>query len=324
MALVEGTYLYDVVEQIRSAVDEPSADSKYDDNWLLRHVVQPSQVDVISRVNLQNDKRVHLYHEFTTSTTQKRYALPPDINRVMRLVQEDARGNVIMDVVPENFYAPSGWGWRVEGNVLVFQNAPTRAITMRLWYQSNGDFYPVQYDADSGEDGAGTALVDISGGGTKIWLPNDTLGGSWDRRQGAYAGAIIRLIPDTGYVPVEELVIKDFVYDTGANRWYLTTFDKVQDVESVFTNALYSGEIIQFPMKHLHMAIGYRGALLMSQKVRMSQSQRRSIQEEFRQAMKTVMDELVNAQARLGNRYERNTVDNMERREASFIAESWR
>ena len=45
------SFIYTVIERIRGYLDDPDLDAKYSDDFLLRHIVMPSMVNVLSRIN---------------------------------------------------------------------------------------------------------------------------------------------------------------------------------------------------------------------------------------------------------------------------------
>jgi hypothetical protein len=57
---VTGSFLYTVLERIRGYLDDPDFDAKYNNDFIIRHIISPTMVDVWSRVNMNLDNPVVL------------------------------------------------------------------------------------------------------------------------------------------------------------------------------------------------------------------------------------------------------------------------
>lgn len=141
------SYLYTLLDRIRATLDEPDLDAKYSNDYLIRHVICPAQVDVISRLN--NTISCPVVNTLTISLIpdEEIYPLPPCVQEVLRLIQRDSdTNNIIFDAVPEDRMHPSGTGWSLEGmpGCLELHIDPSVSNTteVQLWYVSNGDILP--------------------------------------------------------------------------------------------------------------------------------------------------------------------------------------
>lgn len=320
MALDTNTYLYDTLERVRAFLDDPTLEAKYDDDWILKHVYQPAQVDVLSRINLNNPNPLYLYYEFETTATGRRYTLPPDIRKIYKVVRVNDAGRVLDEYFPKDLFSWSQMGWRINGPVLEWLYDPGQAFTIQIWYTSNGDFNPVQFRSDPGPDSASDPRVELlASGDTRIWLPTDRIGGRWDRREGAYNGARLSIQLQSTIFPQNAYVVKDYQYSTSDARWYLDVYGVIDPKSSSWIEQEWTGELTQFGVEHLQDAIACRMAIRMGTIARLSDKDKRGLLMEFRQVMKTVGDQVINMQARTGNYFNRDTVDSPERREAMFL-----
>jgi hypothetical protein len=297
-----GSFLYTVLERIRGYLDDPDFDAKYDNDFLIRHIISPTMVDVLSRINMNRDDPVVLRHEFTPSSTVEYYQLPPSVGEIWRVSRRDSDGNIIDDMKPRSEFHPEGVGWAIEGNCLRF-DPKLSDNTWTVYYVPSGDVMP-HYSADGGTMAADRKTFTLD------TTPNL---GSLDRRENSYAGQILRVIPSSGMV--EERVIASHDVDTNevVTRTAFTTV--------LSENVQY--EIAPIRMQSLYEAIAAGSSLKLGAYRKISNSHHQMILQQYRSAIKTATDNLANLQMRTGKSWMKKTVDNPNYDDI-FYAGSWR
>lgn len=283
--------LLTVIERIRSFMDEPEVSGKYTNSFLVSHVITPAMVDVLTRLSMGTQVPVVLQHTIELVAGTTAYQLPASIGEVWRLAVYDTEGRLQSDWTPSSFWNPWGQGWRLEANQLVFQPQPLVSDT--TWvvdYMPTVDIQP-HYATD------GTLAVDL----TEFTLSGSPTLGLVDRRVGAYAGQILRLIPASG--PIEERVIAS--HDASAGT---------VTVRTAFTYQSSGGskryEILGMATQSLCDAITMRSAMKVAVMRGAPERQIKGITLEYQNAMKSLFDRYNNAQVRVPKSWERSTGDN--------------
>jgi hypothetical protein len=187
-------FLPAVIEKIRFYTDEPVADAKATDSILVRLCVMPAIVDVMARLNLNMDNPVLMRHSVSLTEDEQYYQLPPNIGSIWRFAIMDEYGHIISEACPRGEFHPCGPGWSIEANILSIRPFPTEAETADIWYTPSGDFLP--------HLATGTFTVTDN---ESMPLASTITYGLRDTRPGAYAGAILRVVPTSG--PMQERVI---------------------------------------------------------------------------------------------------------------------
>ena len=296
------SFLLTLLERIRAYLDEPDLDAKYSNDWLLRHIVTPSLVDVISRLNNTIRCPVILIYPITIVSGQTRYPLPPSIAEVVRVVTLDTNGQIISDSIPRDRMHPLGPGWSLEGSsgclelVIDALRLGTDNATLQLQYISNGDFLP-----HYGTSGALTTTANTS---STLVLQATPTYGALDRRESAYNGGVLRLLPAAPGV-VEERLIRS--YSESAGSWSVTT-DRPFTKVTTGSGLLY--EIVPAACQSFAECTACRSAIKLGTARRLTQEHMKRLETEYRMALKTIGDNLTNMQTRSPTKYEKNTVDN--------------
>lgn len=285
-----GSFLLTTLERIRAYMDSDESE-KYSDSFLINHIIGPSMVDVLSRLNMDADNPIMLRHSLSTVQDVRHYQLPPCIGEIWRLVLTDDSGNMIAEEIPRGLRNPCGRGWSIEGNLISFDPMPQVAMDLQIWYTSNGDVRP-HYSADGG-------TLDS----TRLILTLDTSPdlGILDRREQAYAGQVLRMIPASG--TIEERVITS--HDVSAG----TVTVKVSFSADTATGATKRYEIAPIGSEPLYEAISVRGALKLGAMRNISGTKRGVLIQELQSSLKSISDNLANMQARTGKYFDR-TGDN--------------
>lgn len=159
-----GSVILTMLERLRNLLDEPTVEAKYDQDYMVRHLIGPSLVDAISR--LSNTISCPVINKLTINLDldQDYYKLPPCVQEVLRLVIVDNDDSVVADLYPRDRMDWRGQGWRLEGGPgalsLWIENRPTSLQSLELWYSSNGDCLP-HYSTDGGS--ASSYQISVTG-----------------------------------------------------------------------------------------------------------------------------------------------------------------
>ena len=288
-----GSFLYTVLERIRGYLDDPDFDAKYSNDFLIRHIISPTMVDVWSRINMNLDNPVVLRNEIELDENTEYYQLPPSVGEVWRIALENSDGEVIDEVMPRHEFHPYGTGWALEGNTIRFDpkiQAARGTTTWNIYYVPSGDVMP-HYSNDGGE---------MKGDRQTFVLDSTPNLGEVDRRENAYAGQILRVIPATGMV--EERVISSHDVDLGEIE---TRIPFNTPLES---NVRY--EIAPIGMQSLYEAMAAGSAMKLGAYRKITGTHYQMILQQYRSAIKSATDNLANLQMRNGKYYKKNTVDN--------------
>lgn len=291
------SFLETVVERARAYLNDPDLEAKYPDDWVIRHALMPSMVDVLARLNLSADNPVVCRVSVTPVTGSRFYQLPPCVGEVLEVAVYSSEMVLMEDVMPRHFLNPMGSNWRLEGSLLVFEPTPTAGQTYSVAYISNGSFSP-----HLSEDGG---LLQVNPDGShRFWLDPAPDKGTLDRRDNAYAGQVLRLLPTVG--AVEERVIGASGY-AGGRVW----------VDLRTPLSLGSGDTLRYevaPQGHesLYDAIALMVASRMGVMARLNQGTLNQIEKLYRSALKTIKDNLHTMQQRRPKGWAGDTRDNPE------------
>jgi hypothetical protein len=289
-----------VIERIRGLLDDPDLEAKYNDDYLVRHIIQPAFATVTSRLNNSSTNAVMQRLSFPLTKSVADYQMPACVGEVLRLCVLDESGRALQEAVPRGLYNLRGPNWKVEGNLISFLPFPPEDYAyMELWYIHSGDYSSVYVSTAS----ASFVLDATKKIVTMVVSTAPTLG-SFDRRPGAYVGQMLRLIPTTGVV--EERLIDSWTHVSGST-WTAT-------VRKAFTSAA-AGQIGAFEIapesnEPLFEAVAAFGAMKMAGYRKISGEHFGMIQAQYRDAMKTLMDHYANIQMRIPKYWEKDTVDN--------------
>lgn len=285
-----GSMILTIIERIRAYLDDADINAKYDNDYLVRHIISPGMVDIVSR--LSNTTGVPIVHKLSLTVTegQLSYKMPPNVHEVLRIVTKTADGLVLTDALPQH-PTKTGAGWRLEGNPgaleLIMDVNPVGVPTLELWYVDNGDFLPCY----------GTGTLDATK--TIVTLTASPTFGALDRRESAYVGATLRLLPPSPSA-IEERSITAHVESAGV--WTAT-------VGTAFTKAAagtVTYEIAPAGAQALYEAIALWGAMKLGVARKVSQNHYVMMTQHYRAAMKTIGDNLTNAWGRESKRFYRD------------------
>lgn len=303
-----GSFLKTVLERVRGYLDDSDFDAKYQDQFIVQHVIMPALVDVWSRVSLNADNPVMLDYVITLVNNQECYVLPScvgEVHEVVQMAATQSNGQPITEMIPQHRMAVGGPTWALEGNMLCFRPFPsgvTGITPFTIRYTTNGDMSP-HYCANLVGGSTGGVLTSQS----TFVLPLNGLGvgdlGIIDKRENCYAGQILRLLNRlAGFTTREERVIAS--YDPESR---ICTLKRPFTIN---TTANYAYEIAPARSQGMVEAVAIACALKLGTWRKCSQAQMGMFTQQYRSAIKTIGDNMANMQMRTGKSWAKDTRDN--------------
>lgn len=292
------SFLKTVIERLRGYLDDADFEAKYNDQYLLQHIVMPSIVDVQARLSLNADNPIVLSHTLSLVANQESYVLPPCVGEVLRIVKypdSDSDGLHDYEWKPRGYFSVGGPGWILEGNMICFRPYPKEAEDITLHYLSNGDMRPHYYD-HSGATNVNKGYLTTS---TTFKFSDTPTLGLLDKRPHAYAGSILRLYGATTH---EERVVQS--YDVA------TRVATVRRAFTLTTALNYDYEVAPPNFQSMTEAVTLASAIKLGTWRKVSQAHHSLMVEQYRMALKTITDNLANMQARTGKSWQKDTPDN--------------
>jgi len=292
------SFLKTTVERVRAYMDDADFQAKYNDAYLVSHVIMPSLVDVQSRLALNASNNVLLKFNLSMVSGQESYVLPPCVGEILRVVKYNDLDNGLISLEwrPRGHFSVGGPIWILEGNMISFRPYPAQDDSVVIEYSSNGDMRPHYHDITTGLSDANNArLVTTT---TFKFADTPTLG-MRDKRLHAYAGQTLRLY---GSIYHEERIISAYNASTRTatvNRPFTL---------SATTN--YSYEACPPNSQAYVEAVTLASAIKLGTWRKVSQSHHALLVEQYRMAIKTITDNLSNMQARVGKSWQKDTPDN--------------
>lgn len=286
-------FLRTVIDRTRGYLDDPEIDAKYDDAFMVKHIISPAFASIASRINNSSVETITVWIPFPLTKGTAHYALPPCVGEVWRIGERDGNLRVDREAVPRSEYHLRGMNWKVEGNTITFTPVPDMDYSaIELQFMHNGEIAPF------------VATGTLNATKTTVTIPISATPslGVIDRRSSAYAGNIMRLLPTSGVI--EERLIES---------WEVSGSNFVATLRLPFTNATagtVTFEMAPYGLESLYEAAAAAGALKLGTYRKISASHYQMIQMQYRDAMKTAMDHFASKQMRVPKYFERNTVDN--------------
>ena len=292
------SFIYTVIERIRGYLDDPDLDAKYSDDFLIRHIIMPSMVNVNSRINNSMTNPVVSRLRISLVDDQQYYQLPPTVGEVWNVCEYDTdTGEITRDYKPRNHYSANGPSWRLEGNQLSVLPLPDEAKDIDVMYTHNGDLL-LHYGTSTTSNGAlASDLVTFT-------LDSSPTIGAIDKRPNAYAGAVLRIL--SGNV-VEERVIDSSSSSKESSAIELTVrtaFDYHTPGEDI------TYEIAPAGFQPMYEAISASGALKLASYKKITGTHFQMIQLQYKDALKSAADHYANMQMRMPKHLAKDTIDN--------------
>jgi len=291
-----GSFLKTVIERVRGYLDDSDFDAKYQDQFIVQHVIMPALVDVWSRVSLNADNPVMLDYTVTLVNDQECYVLPScvgEVHEVVQMADTNNNGQPVTEMIPRHRMSVGGPTWALEGNMLCFRPFPigvTGITPYTIRYTSNGDMSPHYCD------NLNMGSIGVSGL-TFVFAVTPTLG-LLDKRENCYAGQIIRILDGTVF---EERVIASYSAAT-----------RTCTMKRPFTSTVgnHSYEVAPARSQGMVEAVAIACALKLGTWRKCSQAQMGMFTQQYRSAIKTIGDNMANMQMRTGKSWAKDTRDN--------------
>lgn len=288
-----GSVIDSICSRIRFHVDEPDIDGRFDNNSLIRNVINSSMADVWARLNIDTDNRIVIRLVLPIVEGQQYYTLPPFIKSIRRVCKVDQYGNVTEDYKPKGEFFPLGPGWSVEGNQLNIRPFPTEDRTdLEVWFVPSGEFRLCK--------GTGTLSSDL-----ETFTLDSITSGDVERRPNGYLGAYLRLIHASDLAEEERIID---THTISAGPVYTVV------ARTPFTTGLVSSgssktfEICPPGLESMIEAVALRAA------IKLTSPRHRNVANgllsEYQSSMKTLVDNLRNQNGRVSKGWQANTIDN--------------
>lgn len=293
----DGGFLTTTIRRIRTMVDEPDVDAKYDDDYLIADVIEPACAQVWDDVNLTASDAIVARMTLSMVSGTLDYLLPPIVGKLWRVsVKNSVTDLSEREAVPRSPLHAWGGGYEIHGNVLRFSPAPTETVAVVI------EFTPVM-DVRMHK---GTGSRD-TGDTTSLTLDSTPTQGVLDNRPNAYVGCMIRILDD-GSTPISEQERIVTSYDN-------TTGEAL--VSPAFSPALGSGtityEITPPTSKAFYNVVAMRGALTLLASKGGSDNRYMKVMREYQAAIRALRNVTTWREARVGPRFHSDTVDNRDR-----------
>jgi hypothetical protein len=297
-----GSILLTACERVRQYIDSADLDAKYDNDYLVNHIMCPSMADVMTRVSMMRGNPIIIRHTLTVSADQEYYILPHGIGQVWRLAVLDEAGNLLREAIPRGEFNPRGPGWKIEGNMIAVRPWPLGGETFDIWYTPSGFACPHYSTAggrieDVSDTSAESSSEDYVGDG-RIFRLGAAATGQLDKRPGAYVGCYLRLLEDVH----ESRVIVDHDVELGEVQVRLD-FNEVPESDTAY-------EIVPYLLEPMLEAVTCRMAMKMGLSMRISRNHMEDLKVEYVSSIKSSHDILANIMGRLPKFFDRETVDN--------------
>jgi hypothetical protein len=297
--------LYTILERLRFYLDEATLDAKYDNDFLLRHVIMPEFVTVYSRLARNFDNPPIIRHPIPWVAGQEYYVLPPNVMELIRVAELSDEGRVKQEWIPRGEFDRRGPGWALEGNMLVWRPIPQTTQDLDIWYIPSGDF--LMHYSDDGEtfDTTGDGLVDtLDLEGEPVAL------GALDIRTNGYVGGTLRIIRPDDKNLIEERMIETYSPDAAGGPRLTVRRPFTSAISPSTPSAGVKYEIVPLYAQALASAVAASGAVSLGTAKSISEKKMKFIMVEYRKHLKTVGDQLANMQARIYKSWQKSTVDN--------------
>ncbi len=288
-----GSFIRTVLERIRFYTDDADGDAKYTNDYLVRHVIMPCTVEVITQLNLDADNPILATFSVVPESGVSNYLLPPDIQMVLQISKRDSNGNLLWDAYPRGTLNPSGPGFYFDGNTLVLKPLPISTDSFDITYIPAGGANMVLCDTGTtfARTGSGSTAVDT------VTLPASPTYGTVDHRPNAYVGSIVRVLASSLW---EERVCTAYNYAT-----------RTLTVRTPFTTTPSSNTSVEvcpcWCIQPLWEAVSLSGAMKFGTAKNLSGPKMAALRIQYSKAMKAIGDISSNIQAITGKYFDRNT-----------------
>lgn len=306
-----GSTILTMIERGRALVDAPS--TKWSDTYIVDHVIGPELVNVWSRLALDFQNPPLLHYDIALKDGTRHYQLPPTIGEIWEICERNDDGTIKRRIDCRSSLHPAGPGWRIEANTLTFEPEPDLDETWTVLYMPNGDFRAhFSKTGRIGSDGSSSSSSSVAGRSAPenrlFTLGSTTVVGRRDQRPNGYGGGILRILRTVSesvtvheehliesHDPVEgRLVLRTPItyYDDGDEVWY---------------------EVVPAGLQAFVHAVSVKVALSLGVHKDVSRRKMDELRLMYRDAKKSVADNLTNMNQRQPHHFERDTVHNPNR-----------
>lgn len=201
----DDSFLSRMITSIRRYIDEPSISAKYTDAVLIAEVEKAYPV-LLSEINRNKlEDIVVARHQIAVTTAAATYILPPYIESVIAVYEEDASYGFKVFYDGLGVYNEVGRGIWIEGNELrIGPNVLTEALTLTVEYVPSG----------TARLHNGTCTLDAAG--LVATFGSTTNAGSLDTHPHAYEGCILRILSAGTNNYIQERTIRSYDHTTRA------------------------------------------------------------------------------------------------------------
>ena len=265
-----GSILMTTIERIRTYLDDPSLDAKYDNDFLVRQIIEPEMVNVITAINQGRDEPILCRFSLDALDDEdSRIELPPNIGVIHRIAKLDGNGVIIDDIAKRDNTDPRGPGWHLDGRDLhIRPDWADDTAGYEVWYTPSGDFTP-HYSA------AGGTLADLNA----VTLDTTPDVGGLEPREKGYVGGVLRVWGD-GNTVIQERVITSYNADT-----------KVVGIRTAFTSPIANGavryEIVPEFMGQIWQAVALASSMNLGVARNINEKHMAYLKEQFGLALQT-------------------------------------
>ena len=159
-----GGFIQTVIDRTRAYLDDPSLDAKYDDNFLVKHVISPMFASIASRINNSTSNPISVWIPFPLTESTEYYSLPPCVGEVWRMAIRNDDNYVSREAMPRTEWHYRGPNWKVEGNMIVFSPKPDMDYPeIELQFMHSGEVMPFRTSATLLGAPAGVAITGTAG-----------------------------------------------------------------------------------------------------------------------------------------------------------------
>lgn len=273
-----GSILMTTITRIRTYLDDPSLDAKYDNDFLVRQVIEPEMVNVITAINQKREDPILCKFSLDAlANLDTHIELPPNIGVIHRITSLNAAGDVLDDIAKRDETDPRGPGWSIDGRELYFRPdwTPDNA-GYEVWYTPSGDFTP-HYSADG-------SAGNLSDSALVLTLDTTPDVGGLDPRENAYVGGVLRCW-NAAKTVVEERVIT--AHDASAGTVTVRTAFGDADDGSGTSTVRY--EIVPEYMGHIWQAVALASCMNLGVARNINEKHMAYFKEQFGLALQTAI-----------------------------------
>ena len=268
------------ITRIRTYLDDPSLDAKYDNDFIVRQIIEPEMVNVITALNAQRDEPILCKFRLNAiSLGEIRTELPPNVGVIARIAKLNSDDTVSDDIARRDETDPRGPGWHLDGRDLhIRPDFPTATFdSYYVWYMPSGDFAP-HYSAAGSAD-------NLANGNLVLTLDTTPDVGGLDPRENAYVGGVLRCW-NAAMTIVEERVITG--HDVSAGTVTVrTAFSSDIDDGSGASTVRY--EIVPEFMGHIWQAVALSCSMNLGVARNINEKHMAFLKEQFGLALQSAM-----------------------------------